>query len=298
MKFLLTFFSIVTFSVISKSQEINLVKDEVMDDYMISKFSNTHFRPEGIIDENDLRQGDWKDYKVAKDFAYVTLKGEPTQVFGRYLLYGEGKYINDKREGFWKIYVIEDTTFKKILLKEINYKNGQKSGSYKYFYPNGKLGIDGNYVSDKLEGEINLYYENGKLFGIRLYKNDLKTGKHTYFYPNGNLKLEQNFLDGVKEGLYQKFYENGKIQEIFHSQNGKENGNYKYYYENGNLWIEKEYQNGLLMNVKGSYDEKGNLRNWGTLKDGNGIVNYYTKEGKIYTIVTYKNGEIISEEKF
>src|SRR5690606_32037758 len=125
------------------------------------------FRPQGMSDENKMRQGEWKDYESIKDFEYIEINGEPTQIFGRYLLYGEGKFVNNNREGFWKMYVIEDESFNKILQKEVSYENGQKSGSFKYFYPNGKLGIEGNYVSDNLEGEIKSYYENGNLFGIR-----------------------------------------------------------------------------------------------------------------------------------
>lgn len=77
---------------------------------------------------------------------------------------------------------------------------------------------------------------------------------------------------------------------------GTENSIYKYYYENGQLWIEMEYKNGLLMNVIGSYDNMGNPREKGTIKDENGTVIYYTEDGKIYSVETFKDGKKIKEE--
>jgi antitoxin component YwqK of YwqJK toxin-antitoxin module len=79
---------------------------------------------------------------------------------------------------------------------------------------------------------------------------------------------------------------------------GESDGTYKYYYENGQLWVEKEYKNGLLMNVIGNFDPKGNHRDKGTIKDGNGTVNYYTEEGKVYSRQTFQEGKKIMEETY
>jgi len=267
-----------------------------MDDYMKTGYSDKHFQPKGKEDKNKLRQGQWKDYEVINDFEYVSINGKPKQIFGRFLLYGEGEYVDGKREGSWKFYVLEDKTFRKILQQEVAFVKGEKVGLYKYFFPSGNIGVEGKYLSNKLEGEVKSYYEDGKLYGTRFYNNGLKTGKHTYLHPNGKLKLEHSFVNDTLEGLYQTFYPNGNIQESFNYLNGKENGIYKYYYENGQIWIEKEYKNGLLINVNGSYDNQGNNRDVGTIKDGNGTVNFYTEDGKVYLIQTYKDGMKINEE--
>lgn len=280
----------------SYCQQLTLVKDSIMDDYMKSGYSKIHFQPKGKVDQNNLRQGQWKDYEVDYDFEYVTLNGKPKQIFGYYLLYGEGEFIDGKREGNWKIYVLEDKTFKKILQKVGSFIKGEQVGLFKYFYPSGNIGVEGKYVSNKLDGEVKSYYEDGKLYGTRFYSNGLKTGRHTYLHPNGKLKLEHNFVNDTLEGLYQTFYTNGKVEESFIYLMGKENGIYKYFYENGQLWTEKEYKNGLLMNVIGSYDNMGNPREKGTIKDGSGTVIYYTEDGKVYSVETFKNGKKIKEE--
>ncbi len=268
-----------------------------MNDYMKSGYSDKHFRPDGKKDQNKLKQGDWKDYEVAKDFAYVSINGSPKQIFGYFLLYGEGKYVDGKREGLWTFYVIEDKTFKKIKQQKVSYTNGEKVGDFKYFFPSGKVSVEGKYFSDQPEGEVKSYYEDGHLYGTRYFSNGLRTGRHTYFYPDGKLKSERSFVNDTLNGLYQTFYSNGNLQEHFNYVKGKENGIYKYYYENGQLWIEKEYKNGLLINVIVNYDNKGNPRDKGTIKDGNGTVNYYTEDGKIYTVQTFQEGLKIKEEK-
>jgi len=267
-----------------------------MDYSMKSGYSDKHFQPKGKEDKSKRRQGQWRDYEVVNDFAYVSINGKPKQIFGHFLLYGEGEFVDGKREGLWKTYVIEDKTFKKILQQEVSFIRGEKFGSFKYFFPSGRLGIEGKYVSGQLEGVIESYYESGKLYGTRHYTNGLKVGRHTYLHPNGKLELEHTFTNDTLDGLYQRFYPDGSIQESFNYVNGKENGVYKYFYQNGQLWIEKEYNMGLLMNVKGSYDNQGNLREIGTIKDGNGTVNYYTEDGKIYTVQTFKDGVKIKED--
>ena len=245
----------------SYCQQLTFVKDSIMDNYMESGYSNKHFNPKGKEDKNKLRQGYWKDYEAVKDFEYLTINEKPKQMFGYFLIYGEGEFIDGKREGNWKFYVIEDKTFKKILQKELNYKNGKREGAFKYYYPSGKIGIEGAYASDTIEGVAKSYYENGDLYGTRYYKNGLRTGKHIYLFHNGKVFFEQFFLNDTLNGLFQSFYPNGKIEEIFNYKMGKEDGTYKYYYDNGQLWIEEYFNDGLLMNVVGSYSQTGELSN-------------------------------------
>jgi antitoxin component YwqK of YwqJK toxin-antitoxin module len=296
MKIACTIFFTLNMIISSYSQDIIFVKDSIMDNYMKTGFSNKHFMPKGKEDKNNLRQGNWKDYEVINDFMYVSENGMPKQIFGYFLLYQEGKYIDGKREGIWKFYVLEDQTFKKYLQQELNYVKGEIVGDFKYYFPSGKIGVEGKYLSNNLEGEVTSYYENGKLYGKRLYDNGLRIGRHTYQYSNGKLKLEQNFINDTLNGLYQSFYPNGILQESFSYYKGETNGTYKYYYENGQLWIEKEYKNGLQLNIIGSYDNQGNQRDKGTIKDGNGTVKYYTEDGKVYSIQTFKDGIKIKEE--
>lgn len=295
MKKILTTILIFNFAITSYCQQLTLVKDSIIDEYMKTGFGARTFRPEGKMDDDKQKQGFWKDYEIVNDFEYVTVKGKPKQLYGHYLLYGEGEYVNGKREKAWKLYVVEDKTYKKILQQELNYEHGLKVGAFKYFFPNGTIGIEGVYVNNNMQGEIKTYYEDGKLYGIRQYVRGFRVGKHAYVYPNGKPELEINFVNDTLHGWYKSYYSNGNPQEVFSYNKGKQDGSYKYYYENGQLWTEKEYKNGLLWNVKGSFDKQGNPKDKGTLVDGNGTVFYYTEEGKVYSEERYKGGRKINE---
>ncbi len=281
----------------SQGQDMIFVTDSIMDVYMMNGYANKHFRPRGKEDKNNLRQGSWKDYEVTIDFAYISVDGNPKQIFGNFLLYGEGKYVAGKREGTWKFFVLEDKTFKKILQKEVWYENGLKSGNFQYYFPNKAPCIQGKYISNEMDGEVTINYENGKLYGTRLYSNGSRIGKHTYLFPSGAIKFEHHFVNDTLDGLYQAFYPSGALEEVFNYQKNNVHGTYKYYHENGQLWIQKEFSDGLLLNVQCNYDDKGNLRDKGTLIDGNGTVNYYTLEGKIYSIQTFENGVLVKQEE-
>jgi antitoxin component YwqK of YwqJK toxin-antitoxin module len=257
---------------------------------MKSGYATKNFIPQGTIDKNQLRQGFWKDYEVITDLVYIIQDKMPEQIFGKFLMYGEGKFVDGKRDGEWAFYVIEDKTFKKILNQQVYFTNGILEKGFKYFYANNEIACEGNYVNNKLEGIVRSYYDDGKPYGIRIYSNNLKTGNHKYFYPNGKIELEHNFIDGIKNGFYQAYYPNGKTQEKFYYKMGKQDGVYQYYYENGQLWIEEIYRNGLLLNLNFNYDSNGKPQDKGTLKDGNGTVKYYDGNGKVYSIETFKNG--------
>lgn len=273
------------------------VKDSIMNIYMVNGFATKNFEPKGPTDAKKQRQGEWKDYEVKHDFMYINSGGTPKNLVGTYVIYGEGTFTDGKRTGPWKLYVLEDKTFKKILQMETVYSNGYKNGPFTYYYPSGAKGATGTFSLDMPDDTFTSYYENGTLYSTCSYSMGLETGRHITYYPTGITQTDCTYTDGKQDGIYQSFYANGVLQQKFGVKMGNEDGQYQYFYENGQLWIEKEYKNGLLMNVKANYTAKGKERDKGTLKDGNGTVIYYTEEGKVYSIQTFKDGDMVSENK-
>jgi antitoxin component YwqK of YwqJK toxin-antitoxin module len=102
------------------------------------------------------------------------------------LLYGEGEFIDGKREDNWKFYLLEDKTFKKILQQVGSFIKGEQVGLFKYFFPSGNIAVEGKYVSNKLDGEIKSYYEDGKLHGTRFFRNGLKQAGILIFIQTGS----------------------------------------------------------------------------------------------------------------
>ena len=280
------------------TQQIVFVKDSIMQQYMKSGFATKNFMPSGKGNYKTDKQGQWKDYEVSNDFYTIMAKEGPLQVYGKYLLYGEGEFVNNKREGLWTFYAIEDKTFKRMLQKKVNYSNGSKECEFSYYFPDGNRSVSGKFASNVYEGEVKSFYNNGKDFKSTYYKNGLKTATQPYLFPNGKVKAEYHYLNDSLDGNYRLYYTSGSIQETGNYKMGVYEGIYRYYYENGQLWVEKEYRNERLWNIAGSYDSKGKSKDTGTLKDGNGTVLFYTEEGKIYLIQTLQNGHVMKEEKF
>ena len=270
-KLIKTLFFLLTLN--SFSQEITFVKDEILNKYKETGFLKKSFIPVGKIDEKHNKQGFWKNYITIKDFICVSNNGKPKKVNGFFLIYGEGSYINSKRTGKWTYYTIEDKTYKKILQKEVNYIDGFSDGAFKYFFTSGNIALKGNNNRSINERTIELYYLSGEIFATQHYKNKLKTGTQKFFYRNGVIHQKHNY------------------------NKGKKNGVQYYYHKNGQLWTEQIFNNDLLLNIKANYTQNGKLRDKGTIKDGNGTVKLYNEEGKVRTIITYKNGLKINEKK-
>ena len=71
------------------------------------------------------------------------------------------------------------------------------------------------------------------------------------------------------------------------------------YYENGQIALTYQYdfEQQKLLNVFKEYAQNGSPLPLGSLKDGNGTVNYYEPNGQIWGISLYKNGKKIKTEK-
>lgn len=297
MKSFIFFAAFLHLSVVSFSQKIILVKDSIVDDYMKNGAASKQFKSEGTLDHDNKRKGFWKDYEVIEDGSYQVNAGAPAMTTSRYLFYGEGEYANNKRTGAWKFYVVEDKTFRKILSHTLTYADGQPDGSFVYYYPNGKIAQEGTYVSGKLEGSSKLYYPGGFIFSKMYYVGGKKNGRQDYFLPNGKLDYYYQYADDHKNGAYESYYPDGKIREKFFLTADIIDGVYRYYYPSGKLWTEKVYKSGRTMDVVGTYDQDGKEIDKGTLTNGNGYINFYTQDGKLYSRVTFNEGNVVKEDK-
>lgn len=278
------------------AQNTELIMDSIMNERMQSGYANTHFRPDGPLDKKERRTGFWKDYEVQKGSSFQEADREPLETIGTYLFYSEGDYSQGKRTGDWSVFVIENTTDRKILSQKLTYIDGTAQGAFTYFYPDRKKAKEGNYKDGQLNGPATVYYKNGNVFGKQNYEHGMKKGMQTYYYPGGALKLSIEYKDGKANGNYEGWYENGKLKETYTFKQDSLHGRFKYYYPSGQLWTEKQYDNGRLLNVISLYDSNGKELDKGTLKDGNGLVNYYDENGNIYLKTTYHNGMEIKNE--
>ena len=90
---------------------------------------------------------------------------------------------------------------------EGNFKDGERTGEWKYYLANGQLKAIGNYINGKMTGEWKWYRENGKLMQTGSLDNDIKTGVWTRYREDGNLMDKTEFIAG-KKGKTKKFQNN------------------------------------------------------------------------------------------
>ena len=82
------------------------------------------------------------------------------------------------------------------------------------YYMNGNLQMIGNYKTKKgdfREGYFKYFFENGKIKSEGDYVKDKQNGKWRNYLENGEFDCEGEFLNGKKNGEWIWFSENGKI---------------------------------------------------------------------------------------
>ena len=188
--------------------------------------------PDGALGEeihwkNDLREGSWKQYfdngQVYLEGAFLNDQYEGPMTF--YYRNGKkeiaGKYINGLREGTW-YYYNEDGSIHyqvlyrkgalkkekrenglfyeygpdKVVLAELNYKNGLKEGPFAYYHDDASFGLEE--ATDPLTGEkfMKEVKMGNELKMTGNYKNDQLDGVVKYFNEAGVLIKEERYIEG------------------------------------------------------------------------------------------------------
>jgi len=163
-------------------------------------------------------------------FKGAFLEGNGKIYINNYLYY-EGNFVNNKYNGFGKIYYNN----KKIRYAG-NFKNNLKDGNGKLYDIKGNLLYDGNFKEDKKNGEGKYYDPNFSLVSPVYngnWDNDMYNGKGLINYVFGDYYLGY-FLNNKKEGKG-KLYENSNCYEGYF-KNDKKNGKgiLKIYNKNSN----------------------------------------------------------------
>jgi antitoxin component YwqK of YwqJK toxin-antitoxin module len=98
--------------------------------------------------------------------------------------------------------LIKETTYypNKQAQMEGTFKDNKRDGKWVYWYENGKIWSDGQFVKGKSEGKRTTYFENGKVRYEGFYKEDMRIGKWRFFDENGRMLQEVDYSAPPKEG--------------------------------------------------------------------------------------------------
>lgn len=119
----------------------------------------------------------------------------------------EGKMHEKKYIGTWKYYHKNSDR----LLRVENYdENGLQQGELLVYYENGKLAEKSYYKNDMLHGESILYNEQGVAIKELMYESNELHGLAKHYSNSGVLLIEGRYRNDKKHGVW-KYYENGKL---------------------------------------------------------------------------------------
>jgi antitoxin component YwqK of YwqJK toxin-antitoxin module len=223
----------------------------------------------GPLDSLRNKIGTWTEYHLTGEFR---AKG----------LYAANNKINE-----WIYYYPNG----KIEQKGVYDKKGRPKGRWEWFYENGALMREENYVNGKREGLMVDYTEDGKILtkgeyfdnmkeGIWVYETpDYKEiGRYTadkqdslwksYYMPKGKPRFEGRFLSGDPEGVHTWYYPNGQRMFFGNYSGGLKQGDWRFYDEDGNNYLTITYENDIEVKFQGikikpTYEES--LRDYSTI---------------------------------
>jgi len=198
--------------------------------YFVAENSNS--QSINKFNATNQRTGIWKKYYSNNRIRYV------------------GQFENGKEVGVFKFYdmsssnhpVIIKTFFKDsdslfvqfysldgIINTEGIIRGRKRVGNWKYFYKNGTVMSEENYINGSLNGEQVIFYPDGQVTESTLYKEGLLDGFTSKFSSKGVLIEKVCYKEGEPNGLAKYFELNGNLKETGYYKEGKRVGEWEYY---------------------------------------------------------------------
>jgi antitoxin component YwqK of YwqJK toxin-antitoxin module len=201
----------------------------------------------------------------------------------------EGRFSNDKKNGYFKTYDEEGNLVETLKYVEgILIPNPEELANLdikREYHPNAQVKSVGSYSKGVKEGVHRIYtlegdvsaskiYSNGKVIGDGIVDAEgRRQGPWKEFYETGELRSEGKYKDGGREGDWVFYYRDGKEEQRGAYHKGKPDGDWKWIYDNGQIWREEIFYDGLEEGLAIEYNDTGKVVSKGDYLSGE-------KEGK------------------
>jgi antitoxin component YwqK of YwqJK toxin-antitoxin module len=209
-----------------------------------------------IIPNEDPKRNDTKPGNIFKDG--IPFKGAP--INGEYEIRSKSNvffvfYNEGKKNGKTRIYDTE-----KNLQKTVTYKNDVMEGEIEVFHENGCLIQKMMYKNGKKEGPFVSYNNNGvKLFEAH-YKNDLLEGPFIAYDSFGDISTTCTYVKGKKEGASVTYFaksQGGGICQVDEYKDDLLENTQKLFHPTGELLQTTPYSKGRALTYPVSYARSG-----------------------------------------
>jgi len=170
-------------------------------------------------------------------------------------------------------------------------------GTFKEYFPNGQIFVEGTYNEGVLDGDWKYWFENGQLNRAVTYKNGVPHGSWEVYREDGSLHSKRSFKDGLRHGEWIQYNEAGDnpLRKLTYEE-GQPDGMWEEWYPSGLKKAEYQFVDGVRQGTATEWDEEGNKRAQAEYKDGkfHGQVIRWTSDGK-KLVLTYEDGKLKSE---
>lgn len=205
---------------------------------------------------NGMKNGVLKIYEEGKIDVSTTFKddiknGQRIEYYyndetGKLQLKQIGEYLNDEKNGTWKLLLIENDNTERLLKFE-NYTRGVRSGQFQDV--KGDSLIIGSYKNDELHGEYKVYLDVSRMLLGGIIRTEI---------ANLTLISEGSYFEGLQSGYWKNYDFSKTLRSEGRFSSGNETGEWKHYYTNwtdgkGNslpyskeLFLILNYSNGQL----------------------------------------------------
>lgn len=201
--------------------------------------------------------------------------------------------------------------YKNALLTKGMLQDGERSGEWRFFYPNEQLHMVGHFKTGHKHGEWLFYNEKGVVMSKAHFNQDTLHGQMLLYTAKGEQKATLQFREGQFTGNASWFldgklshtitqltggrkivsyFPSGQKHSICKEWKGKQTDTAKLFYPNGELKEVLVFYHNMLLNVSESKAPSGINLPHGNLQDGDGLLIRYNDQGGIRSKVFYKSG--------
>lgn len=246
---------------------------------------------------------------------------------GNMAAHEEGRYRNDKKDGYWREYDESGN-----LVETVKYDNGilipeptelAKIDIKRTFHPNAQVKTVGSYLKGLEEGVHRFFTKEGNVESSKIYRGGKvigegiidpegrRQGKWKEFYDTGELRSEGIYKENRREGEWVFYYRDGKEEQRGAYRKGLPDGDWRWLHNNGKLWREEVFYEGREDGISVEYNDTGAVVSKGQYidgeRDGQWIIDIgeHREEGEYrvgqrYGVWKYyfRNGKLKFEGKF